>query len=94
MINLSKYYKNKSKTELKIAILKEILECEKILDSQDIRIICDGSTYLHGTDISNKSKSEHLILPEASDTLHRVMLKALGEYKSELENLQEEIEKE
>ncbi len=93
MISISRFYENKSKTEQKIAILEEILECEKILNSQDIRVICDGSSMVHGTDIDNKSKSQYRIIPEASDKLHRVLLKALGEYKAEIDKLQEQIEK-
>ncbi|GAG21042.1 unnamed protein product [marine sediment metagenome] len=92
MLEISEYFKKKSETELKIAVLEESLECEKMLNSQDIRVICDGSCMVHGTDINNKHKSQYRILPEASDKLHRVLLKALGEYKAELTKLQEELE--
>lgn len=87
MSGISKHYRDKSEPERKIAILQEIIECEKILDSSDIRILTDGSSCLHGTDINNKRKSQYRILPDASDNLHRVILKALGEYKAELERL-------
>ena len=69
-----------------------MIKCDKMLDTQQIRILCDGSGCISGTDINYRYKSKYEILPEASDKLHRAMLKAIGEYSASLTKIQEELE--
>lgn len=86
---MSNFYQKKSKTEIEQAFFEEIINCEKALSSENFAIIgekCVSSSKLDTCSISVR------IFPEASDRLHTNILRAIKEYKEEIEILKDEIE--
>lgn len=91
MIEISKFYLNRTSAERKLEILADIIACEKLLEGDDFHIT--GRACLMVCELSSVSSNIRLS-PKLSDQFCGEIKEVLRNHLVQLIELQQQIEKE
>lgn len=91
MIRVSKFYSNKTNSERKLKVLEDIINCEKLLRSDNFSII--GGGIVSAAELG-ATFSDIKLSPSLSNVLWEDIRKALTGYLVTLHLLNDQIDKE
>jgi len=89
MAKISEFYLEKSEAERKLKVLEMIIECEKLLESNNVSLVCGKACI--GSEKLGSVMSELKLFPDACNEFHQDVLKAVRKYMEEIKKIEVDV---